>query len=119
MKVEIHETIDSPWGPLHCVASAEQPVIATVVGTDNPYPPDVLAAIPWARDAGLRLVQGREQSGDSWLYVTDNFFYTPTSPEYGWWQRTYSKDQKFFGYYPTREAALKSPPPSTCSLKKP
>jgi len=62
MKVEIHETIDSPWGPLHCVASAEHPVIATVVG--DPYPPDVLAACPKAREWGVVFRRGSSGQGE-------------------------------------------------------
>ncbi len=77
----------------------------------DPYPSDLLSAIPWAKEVGLRLVQGRDHQGDSWLYVTDSLIHCPLWKKNGWWPRVYKNDNEFYGYFPSREAALKSPPP--------
>ena len=81
---------------------------------DNDYPSDLLAAIPWAKEAGLELVEVKDTEGyGPWLFITSDHWYCPHSG--GNWFAFGNDDpvktRGMFGYYPTRAAALKSPPP--------
>lgn len=116
MRVEIRETIDSPWGPLQCVASAEQRVVATIVDPD-PYPRDVLAACPRAKEWGIALDQNHD---GSWSWVAkDGSVWGPRWEELvcghvdGWCLARHA-------YFP-REHAIKNaptvPPPGYVAAK--
>lgn len=76
----------------------------------SPYPSDLLAAIPWAKEASLRLVEAGHVFGyGKWIYVMPSHYYNAHTQE--WTMMRGMKVEGMFGYYPTRAAALKSPPP--------
>lgn len=75
---------------------------------------DLYKEIPWAKQAGLRLVKVRDTEGHGpWLYVTKNDWYCPH--DNGVWfglDAVYPTEvQGMFGYYKTEADALKNPPP--------
>ncbi len=74
------------------------------------YPSDLLAAIPWAKDAGLRLVEaGMDLGHGKWLYTMPSHYYNTEAKD--WFRMGGLRVEVMFGYYHTRESALKSPPP--------
>lgn len=78
-----------------------------VLRDPDPYPSDLLAAIPWAKEVGLELVQ---VSDKTWLYMTKTLICC--HPSRTW--TNHFQDDRVEGYcsgFPTRAAALKSPPP--------
>ena len=92
----------------------------------DPYPPDVLAAIPWAKEAGLELVEcGRDvPTFGRWMFRTPTHFYNgPLPSDFGgerWAAFECGVDPSIMhGYYPTRAAALKSPPPKPPGFEQP
>jgi len=82
----------------------------------TPYPPDVLAAIPWAKDAGLELKNAKD---GTWLYMTGTHY--ASHPQGFWYEHVYRPGSRhlYVGGFPTRDAALKSPPPKPPGFVEP
>ena len=83
-----------------------------------PYPSDLLAACPWAKEAGLELVEcGHDKGSGKWLWFRDgrkSFYHTGDKvwrPENTTRVQIPHEPSVMFGNYPTRADALKSPPP--------
>lgn len=88
----------------------------------DPYPSDLLAAIPWAKEARLELVEVKDTEGyGPWLFITRDHWYCPRGRgdwfEFG--THIPPKTRGMFGYYKTRAAALKSPPPKPPGFEQP
>lgn len=71
---------------------------------------DIYKVIPWAKEAGLRLVEVNDDgNGHLWLYITGASYFNVSGD--AWFDLDGMRVPSMFGYYKTEADALKNPPP--------
>lgn len=89
------------------------PNYSTLSNSSSDPNADLYAAIPWAREAGLELIQlTNAMKYGTWMFVTrSHWFCADPKCKHDWFKLPTGGPAGMYGYYPTRAAALASPPP--------